>query len=67
LKESLHEAEIIRQQQAQAFMQGHAWPCGCLVDKWIWDDSDILVDDNVLPTMYPSNEQHIVNKTRSFT
>jgi hypothetical protein len=25
---------------------------GCLVDKWIWDDADILVDDNVLPTMY---------------
>jgi solute carrier family 35 protein F5 len=63
LKESLHEAERLRQRQAAAFMQCHAWPCGCLVDKWIWDDADILVDDNVLPTMYPSDAQHIVNKT----
>jgi solute carrier family 35 protein F5 len=62
LKESLYEAERKRQKQAAAFMQCHAWPCGCLVDKWIWDDADILVDDNVLPTMYPSDPQHIVNK-----
>jgi solute carrier family 35 protein F5 len=63
LKESLHEAERKRQNQATAFLQCHAWPCGCLVDKWIYDDVDILVDDNVLPTMYPSDPQHIVNKT----
>jgi solute carrier family 35 protein F5 len=66
LMESLHEQERIRQRQAEAFMQCHAWPCGCLVDKWVWDDTDILVDDNVLPTMYPSDAQHVVNKTAEF-
>jgi solute carrier family 35 protein F5 len=63
LKESLYEAERKRQKQVAAFMQCHALPCGCLVDNWIWDDADILVDDNVLPTMYPSDPQHIINKT----
>jgi solute carrier family 35 protein F5 len=63
LKESLYESERKRQKHAEAFMKCHAWPCGCLVDRWIWDDADILVDDNVLPTMYPSDPQHIVNKT----
>jgi len=67
LKESLHE-ELKRTEQAQAFLKCHAWPCGCFVDTWIWDENDLLMDDAVVSQEYDlSNPEECVAATTAAT